>query len=276
MAQNRSRKNAGPPHSSPYVQRKPGRPWIPYELELPEFWDPSLNRPPFLGYYRSLFLDAVTRRAPEVLQSLRTAVWERLGPDTDREELVTQWIEGHLKKQFHLTDDWLRHRVEQALSLWSGDPGWLQDIGWPSINRGWAWSRTLPEKQTTFPRPSLRWDICGEPWSEFEERARAEFDQLLKDYRRRMTGLAVTHGFKKSPRKRSRDDRHPLAAFDWLALWQVCVLTAEQIGAEFDNDLKRKAPTAEAIMDQIRWAADAIELTLRKPTRPGRPPRDQR
>jgi hypothetical protein len=60
-------------------------------------------------------------------------------------------------------------------------------------------------------------------------------------------------------------------AFDWLAMWQVCGLTAERIAAEFDNDLDRNAPTAEAIMDQIRWAANAIELTLRKPTG-GRPP----
>jgi hypothetical protein len=91
-----------------------------------------------------------------------------------------------------------------------------------------------------------------------------------------MTGLALDYGYQKSPRKRSWDDRHPLVAFDWLAMWQVCGWTAEQIGAETDNDLDRNAPTAEAIMEQIRWAADAIELTLRPPTRPGRPRRDQR
>ena len=91
-----------------------------------------------------------------------------------------------------------------------------------------------------------------------------------------MTGLALSYGYRKSPRKRSWDDRHPLVAFDWLAMWQVCGCTAEQIGAEFDNDVDRNAPTAETIMDQIRWAADAIELTLRAPTRPGRPRRDTR
>ena len=268
MSQERSRRKSAP-LNTPQKQR---RAWKPYEQELPDFWDPTLSRRPFLGYYRSIFLDAVKRFVPEVLQSLRTVVWERLGPGADREELVTQWIERHLKKRFHLTDDWIRRHVEQALDLWSTDQGWFKDVGWPSINRGWAWSRTLPEEPTTFPLPPLHWDICGEPWSEFEERARAAFDQSLKAYGIHMRELAIIEGFQKSPRKRSRDGRHSLVAFDSLAMWQVCGWTAERIAAEFDNDLKRNAPTAEAIMDQIRWAADAIELTPRRPTGAGRRP----
>ena len=292
MAQSRSRSNSG----LPYIQPKQGRAWIPYEAELPEFYDPTRTSRPFVHYYRSIFLDAVARLVPEVLQSLRTVVWERLGPNTDREELVTQWIEGHLKKRFNLTDPWIRRHVEQALDLWStvvtkdgielrhggfqqpelgphfAANRWFQDIGWPSINRGWGWSQELPEDLTAyeFPLPTLRWSVCGEPWSEFEQRATAAFHQSLNDYRRRLTELAPSYGLEKSPRKRSRDGRNPLVAFDFLAMWQVCGWTAERVAAEFDNGLKRSAPTAEAIMDQIRWAADAIELTLRKPTGGGR------
>lgn len=103
MSQNRSRGNAEPPH----VQPKQGRAWIPCEMELPDFWDPTRSSRPFLFYCRSIFLDAVNRHAPQMLESLRTHVWKRLGPDTDQRELLKQRTEQHLKPGFHLVDYWL-------------------------------------------------------------------------------------------------------------------------------------------------------------------------
>jgi hypothetical protein len=244
-------------------------------MELPDFWYPYTSSRPFLRYYRTIFLDAVKRRATEVLQSLRTFVFEKLGPDTDQERLLAQWTERYLKKRFHLTDDWIGFYVKQTLELWSTSQLWFQDIGWPAVRlRGLP--PPLPETLTTFVPPTLRWDLGDEPWSTFEKRASAEFAQSLKEYRRQMTKIARSHGFEEAPRKRSRDGRNPLLAFDWLAMWQVCGWTLERIAAEFDTALDRKFLKKDAIMDQIRWAADAIELTLREPTRPGRPPRDLR
>ena len=272
MSQDRSRRSTDPPH----VQSKQGWARIPYEVELPEFWDPRVSSRPFQNYYRSLFLNAVVRHAPEVLQSLRTLVWEKLKPDnTNREELLARWTEQSLKQRFHLTNDWIVRRADQTLQFWSTDSGWLRDIGWPSLY-SIDWSGELPEEQTAFASflPALRWSVCGEPWTEFEQRATAAFHQSLKNYRQLMTELALDYGYQKLPHKRGRDGRHPLVAFDFLALWQVCGLTAEGVAAEFDTALDRRFLKKDAIRDQIRWAAETIGLTRRKPTGAGRPPRD--
>jgi len=270
-----SKTHRGP---GPKKARRNGRREDQNELDLPDFWDGVVYSKPFLLYFQSLFLDAVTRQAPEVLQSLRKDVWERAKRNPDvpnptlpsRDELLTRWNDEKLSKQFHLPA-WVSRYAGVALNLWSADPAWLEAPGWPSVSRGWAWSNQLPEDEIAFCLPRLSWEICGEPWSKFEEKATAEFRLALNSYRKRVTSLALKYGFEKRPRKRSRDGRHSLVAFDYLALWQVCGWTSEKIAAEFDSDSVGVSLRAEGVMEQIHWAADAIELTLRRPSKPGRP-----
>ena len=86
-----------------------------------------------------------------------------------------------------------------------------------------------------------------------------------------MTSLALNYGFKRRRASRSRDSRHSLVAFDYLALWQVRGWTSEKIAAEFDNETMKVTLRAEAVMEQIHWAAEAIDLALRPHPKPGRP-----
>ena len=95
-----------------------------------------------------------------------------------------------------------------------------------------------------------------------------EFRAALTLYRKYMTSLALKYGLKKTQHKRSRDGRHSLIAFDYLALYHVRGLTSEQIATEFDTDSEGVRLRADAVMEQIHWAAGAIELTLRPPSRP--------
>ncbi len=248
------------------------------ELDLPDFWDAVTYGKPFLLYFRTLFLDAVARRAPQVLRSLREDVWKPTRhhaetPDptqTSRGELMIRWNRQRLLTEFHLPR-WVLHHAGVTVNLWSADENWLKYPGWPSVPRGWAWSNQLPEDKSVLLLPPFRWEICGEPWSGFEETAMAEFRAALSSYREQMTSLALRYGFQKTPRKRSRAGRHSLVAFDYLALYQVRQWSAEHIANELDTDPEEFTLRAEAVMEQIHWAADAIDLRLRPPSKPGRP-----
>ena len=164
--------------------RRKSRPEFLYEIDLPDFWDGALSTKPFLHYFQSLFLDAVKRNAPFVLESLRKEVWERTNPTLRRDELLRRWGEEKLSKEFHLPP-WVLYYAEVAMSLWSTHSGWEQVFGWPSISRGWSWSGDLPYDESAIPAPNSRWEVCREPWSAFEKKAKAEFQEILKSYRKR-------------------------------------------------------------------------------------------
>ena len=110
---------------------------------------------------------------------------------------------------------------------------------------------------------------CSEPWSKFEGRVEEEKRKALASCKKKMT-----EGCKPTPQKRSRDGRRRLVAFDYAVLYQVCGWSRERVAAEFDGanetDFKLRA---DAVMEQIHWVADAIELTLRPAAKPGRPRR---
>ena len=147
------------------------------DLDLPDFWDGVSYGKPFLLYFQSLFLDAVNRRAPEVIRSLRVDVWERAKRDPSvcdstipsREELLMRWSAEKLSKQFHLPA-WVLRYAGVTMNLWSADPTSLKFPGWPSVSRGWAWSNQLPQDESALRLPRLIWEICDEPWSTFDQR----------------------------------------------------------------------------------------------------------
>jgi hypothetical protein len=92
-----------------------------------------------------------------------------------------------------------------------------------------------------------------------------------------MTQYAFQNGYVKAPpAKRSREGRDQYIAFDYLALYQVCGWTCQRIAQEFDNQVENITLRAEAVMEQIHWAADAIELELKPAAKPGRPRENNR
>lgn len=250
--------------------RRKSRPQkLKYELDLPDFYD-GTHRKPFISYYRSFFLDAVNRYVPEVLQSLREDVWKKgEGSFPRREERLRRWREEKLAKVFHLPS-WILFHARTTMWLWGHNRVLPEETAWPSVSRGWSSSRSLPGDDNPFPLPPA-WDPVREPWVQFETRATAWFRTALESHKRHMSDLAIQHGFKRTLRKRSRDGRHPLVGFDYLALYQVRLWSSERIATKFDTDSEGFSLRAEAVMEQIHWAADAIDLTLRPPSKPGRP-----
>jgi len=246
-----------------------GRTWIPNEILLPEFYDATLGKP-FRQYYRGLFLDAVNRHEPAVLKSLKVEVWEKyrqLRVEKQHQALLVllrNWADT-IAERFNLRDRWIVEFAEVTLNLWSGSPKWFDVVGWPSTSRGWGYSVSYSDDEIQAEMPAAKWEFLDERWDVFENRFSSEVRQFLWEYRKRITALALNKGYKKTPKKRSRDGRHPLVAFDWLALYHVQRKSAEQIAIKYDTQKTRIAGLRRnAVLEQVHWAASAIDLTLRK------------
>jgi hypothetical protein len=244
------------------------------EQPLPDFWDPN-SRMPFLACYRSVFLDAVRLHASEVVKSLEVEVWQP-APGSDQEpvrrNLLEAWVQTTLGPKFHLTDQWVAEEAEHLLNLWSCDPSLRDDPGWlSSSSRGWHYTRFYSDEDISESLPPLKWEFMKEPWERFQARVLEGIRNQMQQYQERITAFALEKGYEKIGRKRSRDGRNPLVAFDWLVLWQVCGWTSEAIAVEFDANPDDVRLRKDAVMAQIRQAAKTIELTLRPPSRSGRP-----
>lgn len=198
---------------------------------------------------RILFLDAVRKHYPEVLERLRGLLPQLHNPELDI--LLREWASAHN------LPDWVLLTAKCTLYVWErgASQACLCYAG-----ECYSYPGPIGQEERGF-RFYAAWDPLNETWKQFEERAAKDFMVGLAEYRRRMDALVRKRGYERPPEKRNTE------AFDWLALRVVRGMTCEAI-ADMENT-GGGYPDANVISKATADLACLVGVTL--PTKPGRP-----
>jgi len=248
---------------------------------------------------RMIFLSKVEVLAPQVLEALRDdvaphylAAWEapddrfptrehwELAPSFFRQDIATLAAEHPdasysrlapfndalrtWSDQFHLADEWCAQVALHTLNDWARSSHPVRE---PLRFRLPSFGGAVPEDPTP---PDFRlpeWSPTFETWAEVEERARAAFENALKQYREAGRAWAGGLGLEAAPTMKAPKDLDLSAHFEWLVRWQVQGWTQPRIANEykrrFGQDPAWKERDPKSIASALRKTADLIGLTRR-------------
>jgi len=229
---------------------------------------------------RARFLEAVRRIVPQVLADLGRQplasfhalatelessdyrTWQALVLSAEdevpaalslRDELLA-W--GH---RYRLDADWCVDRALQTLRAWHRLPveSPLRSE-WDHEAVGYFLPASAGQRQFIFEHPGWQLTADGMTQSDAERTIRASFEIQLSEYFESMRALAHAADLERTPEKRR------LVHFDWLVYYQVELWSQQEIAAEAGVD-------RTTVRDALQTAARETGLTLRNPSRGGRP-----
>lgn len=215
---------------------------------------------PSVEHARILFLNAVAKVEPAVIETLLTGPYRALPAASRRATLVQDWrhveevvelrpLRSSLKEwasRWHLEDNWCLELALQTICMWDLNPS----------SRG-AFHSATGGKQLDTARlaPDLgSWNPTRESRAEFQANAKVQFELILDQYCDAVETQAIRAGLKRTREKRS------FAHFYWLARFQVHGETPAHI---WRFDPARHQGSRRAVEKAIKDLARLIELTLR-------------
>lgn len=249
-------------------------------------------------YARTLFLAAVRRFVPAVLQALadqplaafsvavrgtnpdnvrnwvalREAADDETPSLTDLQDALLTWAQ-----QYHLDADWCLDRSLRTLRAWASQPPYSP------LRRDWDYEvvgQFLPtsaeERRIFFTHPGWEPVLGLLTRAEAERVIRDSFDRYLRGHLDAMEEATqraqvwpedpTGNQSRPAPQMRRTPEKRSPEHFEWLARYQVEGLSFSKLA----HAVYRSRPT---VTDAVKRAADFIGLPLREPDKPGRPPK---
>jgi hypothetical protein len=158
-------------------------------------------------------------------------------------------------RRWHLTDDWFLGAALHQLGYWRFAD--TADYNHWEVVEPISW-QSLPLDERRFVFEDAGWDAPAEPRDVAEKRIRQAFDRALRRYFRDMDREMQGTGWTRTLYKPTADH------FTWLVAYQVEGLSYPRIAQQFYRD-------RVTVMEGVKRVASLIGLTLRPPSKPGRP-----
>ena len=238
-----------------------------------------------LAASRTMFLGAVKRRVPEVLESLEgeplarySHVAANIGHYAYREKLLTTAAQPRRTREplllwcrrWHLEADWVIEAALDTLRLWESQPDTAALRGdWAYPDASYFTPTTFTTRRFAFMHPGWEPSAGLTTRDKAAENMRAAFEAKLSAYLDRLEGQAAAMGMERAPEKRNPEH------FEWLAQYQA--------GGRSISELARMIPAKKSperhadrstVKHAVKQCADLIGLPLRE-SRPGRPRKTQ-
>lgn len=188
---------------------------------------------------RCLFLGAIEKVAPHVLQDLK--------------ELSGDSLEAWAEK-YNLTNNWIINTARDTLKMWDDFPELTEGpLEW--IYPSSSYWLPIDKKTRRISYNHSGWDPAGETRASFKERTMNNFEKYLEKYMDSLEGLTQEKGYIKSKEK------YTAMHFEWLVEYQVNNKSFSSIGHESRKNVEAR----------VKEAAELCGIKLRPRGKPGRP-----